>query len=109
MHVLGAQTRSRGPIGSVTPCKGPVEGGTATDVQQVEHRRGQGISARLSCKGRSAAANKEGTATHVQEFLLQSGRIIRSIIADGNCFFRTVSCHLLGDECEHNAVRTLYC
>ena len=42
----------------------------------------------------------------VQQFLLQAGRLIRNIAMDGNCFFQTVSYHLLGKECEHSVVRT---
>ena len=52
-------------------------------------------------------SSKKHIVPDVQQFLLRSGRCIRSIAKDGNCFFRTASCHLLGTEREHLAVRTL--
>ena len=43
----------------------------------------------------------------MQQFLQQNGRVIRSIARDGNCFFRAISCHLLGNESEHIYARSL--
>ncbi len=52
-------------------------------------------------------SKKEDIVVDVQKFLSLNGRCIRNIARDGNCFFRTISCHLLGTECEYIAVRTL--
>ncbi|XP_065893767.1 uncharacterized protein [Dysidea avara] len=38
-------------------------------------------------------------------FLEKSGRTIKQIVPDGNCFFRAVSFHILGDEDKHCSVR----
>ena len=41
------------------------------------------------------------------DFLHQSGRKLHPVKGDGNCMFRCFSHHLLGNEEEHDAVRTL--
>lgn len=45
--------------------------------------------------------------TPLQEFLAESGRKVREIKGDGNCFFRSLSFILFGNEEEHVNVRTL--
>jgi len=41
------------------------------------------------------------------DYLHQSGRKLHPVKGDGNCMFRSLSNHLLGNEEEHDAVRTL--
>ena len=43
----------------------------------------------------------------VHQFLLQSFRTVKSIKKDGNCLFRAVAFHTLGDEDKHDDIRTL--
>ena len=55
---------------------------------------------------------KDGTssvtsASSFITFLNQSGRKLHPVKGDGNCMFRCFSHHLLGNEEEHDAVRTL--
>lgn len=39
------------------------------------------------------------------DFLSRTGRAIKFIVPDGNCFFRAVSFHIFGDESNHLSVR----
>ena len=43
----------------------------------------------------------------VHQFLLQSFRTVKHIKKDGNCLFRAVAFHTLGDEDKHDDIRTL--
>lgn len=43
----------------------------------------------------------------VAHFLHQSLRTLKAIQRDGNCLFRCVAFHTLGDENNHDAIRTL--
>ena len=43
----------------------------------------------------------------VHQFLLQSFRTVKSIKKDGNCLFRAVAFHTLGDEDKHDDIHTL--
>ena len=43
----------------------------------------------------------------IHDFLQPSGRKIRPIKADGNCLFRSISFHLLGNESGHFDVRSM--
>ena len=43
----------------------------------------------------------------VHQFLLQSFRTVKQIKKDGNCLFRAVAFHTLGDEDNHDDIRTL--
>ena len=43
----------------------------------------------------------------VHQFLLQSFRTVKHIMKDGNCLFRAVAFHTLGNEDKHDDIRTL--
>lgn len=40
------------------------------------------------------------------EFLAQCGRQVHSILGDGNCMFRALAFHVLGDEADHIIMRS---
>ena len=47
------------------------------------------------------------TAFPVHQFLFQGFRTVKHIKKDGNCLFRAVAFHTLGDEEKHDDIRTL--
>ena len=45
------------------------------------------------------------STTTISKFLSQTGREVQSSLADGNCFFRSLSSNLYGHQNEHFAIR----
>ena len=62
-------------------------------------------SASVECE--SDGAQVTSLSLPVHKFLNQSGQIAKAIMKDGNCLYRAVAFHTLGNEDEHDAIRML--
>ena len=64
------------------------------------------LTGHITKDGTSSVTSVSSVIT-LPAFLNQSGRNLHPVKGDGNCMFRCFSHHLLGNEEEHDAVRTL--